>query len=254
VSLHNSPEEPGTLQLARVIFTTSWDDGHWLDLRLADLLAEHGVAGTFYVPVKLYDRMSSPDLRRLRNLGMEVGAHTVSHVDLTAATDPLAELVNGKRYLEDVLGEEIPAFAYPFGRFNSRVAQLAQRAGYRLARTTVAFSTRPSFNPYKMPTSFQFVPQKRTIHARHALREWNWNGLLTWCGRWRCQTSLRRLAQFAVEDARREAGLVHVWGHSWEIDSYGLWDELKKLLREMQRQVGLTTMTNSEALRSLEHC
>ena len=31
-------------------FTTSWDDGHPLDLRLAELLATHGFSGTFYVP------------------------------------------------------------------------------------------------------------------------------------------------------------------------------------------------------------
>jgi len=231
--------------------TTSWDDGHKLDLRLAELLAEHGATGTFYVPVKLEGRLTVSDLRRLRNLGMEVGAHTVNHVDLTAAADPLGELVDGKHYLEDLLGEEITAFAYPFGRFDSRVSRLAQRAGYRLARTTVAFSTRRSFNPYQMPTSFQFVPTKRAVCARHALRERNLRGLLTWCGRWRCETSLRRLAQFAFEDARCSAGVVHLWGHSWEINAHLLWEELKALLQEIQQQPGVISMTNSETVKAL---
>jgi len=254
VSLHNSQERPGALQSPRVIFTTSWDDGHVLDLRLADLLAEHGVRGTFYVPVKFEHRLGVSDLRRLRNLGMEVGAHTVNHVDLTATSDPLGELVNGKSYLEDVLGEEVTAFAYPFGRFDSRVSRLAQSAGYRLARTTVAFSTRRSFNPYKMPTSFQFMPQKRAVHARHALREWNWNGLLTWCGQWRCKTSLRHLGQLTLEEARCSNGVVHIWGHSWEIDSHGLWQELKTSLREIQQQPGLISMTNSEVVSAQAEC
>ncbi|MGH7837447.1 MAG: polysaccharide deacetylase family protein, partial [Candidatus Binataceae bacterium] len=63
--------------------TTSWDDGHPLDLRVAELLAAHGVRGTFYVPVRASaDSLMKPaDLRRLRNLGMEIGAHTVSHPD-----------------------------------------------------------------------------------------------------------------------------------------------------------------------------
>src|SRR5688500_11915407 len=34
------------------IVTTSWDDGHPLDIRLAEMLARHGVAGTFYVPLR----------------------------------------------------------------------------------------------------------------------------------------------------------------------------------------------------------
>ena len=31
--------------------TTSWDDGHPLDLRVAELLAKYGLQGTFYVPM-----------------------------------------------------------------------------------------------------------------------------------------------------------------------------------------------------------
>jgi hypothetical protein len=182
---------------------------------------------------------------------MEVGAHTVSHVDLTTATDPLGELVNGKRYLEDVLGEEITAFAYPLGRFDSRVSRLAQKAGYRLARTTVAFSTQRTFNPYQMPISFQFVPQTRAIHTRHALRERNLKGLLTWSARWRCETALDRLAQLAIEDARHLAGIFHIWGHSQEIDSYRLWAELKALLQKIEQERDLTSMTNSEVVKQL---
>jgi peptidoglycan-N-acetylglucosamine deacetylase len=251
VSLDNSQDQLGRLQSSSVIFTTSWDDGHVCDLRLAELLAEHEVRGTFYVPVQFEARLDVPGLRRLRNLGMEVGAHTVNHVNLTVAADPFGELMDGKRYLEDVLGEEITAFAYPFGKFDSHVSRLAQKAGYQLARTTVAFSTRRSFNPYMMPTSFQFAPCSRAIHVRHALREWNFNGLLAWCQRWRCETSLRRLAQHAFEDARCWDGVVHIWGHSWEIDSFHLWDELKAVLKDSQQQPELTSMTNSEALKAI---
>jgi peptidoglycan-N-acetylglucosamine deacetylase len=248
MSLRNLQDQAETLQPSSVIFTTSWDDGHALDLRLADLLVEHGARGTFYVPVKFENRLDVSDLRKLRNLGMEVGAHTVNHVDLTEAADPLGELVEGKRYLEDVLGEEITAFAYPFGRFDARVSRLAQNAGYRLARTSVAFRTSRVFDRYQMPTTFQFAPGTCSIHTRHALREWNWRGLLTWCGRWRCETSLPHLAQLAIDDARSSDGIVHIWGHSWEIDSYHLWDDLKALLEVIHQRPELVSMTNSEAL------
>ena len=117
--------------------------------------------------------------------GMEVGAHTVTHSDLTTAPDALSQLVDGKRHLEDLTGEEITAFAYPFGRFDSRVSRLVEKAGYRLGRTTVSFRTGPSFEPYKMPTSFPFVRHWRATHFRRALGEWNLNGLATWCWRWR---------------------------------------------------------------------
>jgi hypothetical protein len=249
VSLPDSQHQSGPPP--RMIFTTSWDDGYALDLRLADLLAEHEVRGTFYVPVKFEGRMEASELRAVRKLGMEIGAHTVNHVDLTAAADPFAELIDGQRYLEDVLGEEITAFAYPFGRFDSRVSRLAQRAGYSLARTTMAFSTRPDFNPYQMPTSFQFVPCKRAIHARHALREWNLKGLLTWCGQWGFATSLRCLAELALGQAQAWNGVVHIWGHSWEIESHQLWSELRVLLKEIRQQPGIACLTNTETIRVL---
>jgi peptidoglycan-N-acetylglucosamine deacetylase len=251
VSLRSAQDYSGISRSSRLIFTTSWDDGHRLDLRLAELLAEHGARGTFYVPVKMEDRLAAPELRSLRKLGMEIGAHTVNHVNLTRASDPLDELVNGKRYLEDVLGEEVTAFAYPFGKFDSHVSRLAQRAGYRLARTTVAFRTQRLFDPYKMPTSFQFVRCNRALHVRHALREGNLSGLLTWCGRWRCETLLRRLAHHAIKDAYSSNGVFHIWGHSWEIDSHCLWKELAALLQEIEQQPGLVSMTNSEVVRAM---
>jgi hypothetical protein len=56
--------------------TTSWDDGHPSDLRLADLLHKHSLRGTFYVPpenIRTYCRFCR--LRRLpnwvRNLKLE---------------------------------------------------------------------------------------------------------------------------------------------------------------------------------------
>ena len=34
-----------------ILITTSWDDGHPLDLRLAELLHKYDVPATFYIPV-----------------------------------------------------------------------------------------------------------------------------------------------------------------------------------------------------------
>ena len=34
------------------VITTSWDDGHPLDLRMAGLLAKYGLKGSFYVPTE----------------------------------------------------------------------------------------------------------------------------------------------------------------------------------------------------------
>src|SRR5262249_26496051 len=57
--------------------TTSWDDGHPLDLRVADLLARHGLRGTFYVPRTAENpTMTARQVRELSGT-FEVGGHTL---------------------------------------------------------------------------------------------------------------------------------------------------------------------------------
>ena len=66
------------------IFTTSWDDGYPSDIRLAKLLHSYNVYGTFYIPCRFKDfEVSKKDeILFIKNLGMEIGAHTVSHREL----------------------------------------------------------------------------------------------------------------------------------------------------------------------------
>src|SRR4051794_21779274 len=42
---------PGATAGGKPVFiTTSWDDGHPLDIRIAELLAKYDLPGTFYIP------------------------------------------------------------------------------------------------------------------------------------------------------------------------------------------------------------
>src|SRR4051812_1205834 len=107
---------------APLIVTTSWDDGHPSDRRVADLLEQHGLSGTFYMP-----RVNSegrPVMRpsEIAELGrrFEVGGHTQDHIVLTnlSPSEASAQIVANKHWLEDVLGREIPGFAYVRGQHN----------------------------------------------------------------------------------------------------------------------------------------
>ena len=73
-------------------------------------------ASTGSLPPK--DLMMSPDqVRQLRKMGMQVGAHTVSHPILTrlSAGAALEEIANSKQHLQDILKERVDLFAYPNG-------------------------------------------------------------------------------------------------------------------------------------------
>jgi peptidoglycan/xylan/chitin deacetylase (PgdA/CDA1 family) len=61
--------------------------------------------------------MSWHEVRRMREQGFELGAHTVSHCDL-ALMDPIhaaREITGSRERLEQELGEPVRLFSYPFG-------------------------------------------------------------------------------------------------------------------------------------------
>jgi peptidoglycan/xylan/chitin deacetylase (PgdA/CDA1 family) len=62
--------------------------------------------------------MTSQDVKAMRQSGMQIGAHTVSHPILARLTDEQArqEIANSKHFLEQLLGERIGLFAYPNGK------------------------------------------------------------------------------------------------------------------------------------------
>jgi peptidoglycan/xylan/chitin deacetylase (PgdA/CDA1 family) len=81
--------------------------------------------------------MDADELRRLPELGFEVGAHTNRHVDLAAASaeEAFDEMSSCKQALEDLLGRRVGTFAYPFCRYSAACPGAAERAGYLAAFT-----------------------------------------------------------------------------------------------------------------------
>src|SRR5262249_18021713 len=138
-SSQNSMPTDAKLRDKTVVVTTSWDDGDVWNLKLAEKLAARGLPATFYTPTGSLGQdstMTAAQLRDLAGSGFEIGAHTVTHPVLSDLTGDVLkrEVVECKRALEDILGREVPSFAYPKGRKNSEVARRLEEAGYRSAR------------------------------------------------------------------------------------------------------------------------
>jgi len=62
--------------------------------------------------------MTSTQVKAMRQAGMQIGAHTVSHPILARLTNEQAraEVKGSKDFLEDLLGERVGLFAYPNGK------------------------------------------------------------------------------------------------------------------------------------------
>ena len=154
------------------IVTTSWDDGDPLDLRIAEMLQQRNLWGSFYIPILGYDgrpTMGPDSLRVLAAQGYELGAHGVSHHTLPKfrAKELTREVRMCKTHLQDILGEEVQMFCYPKGRYSARVIREVKKAGYAGARTTEMLGLHLNFDPYRMSTTLQVYPHTKTQYLRN---------------------------------------------------------------------------------------
>lgn len=236
-----------------VIVTTSWDDGASADLRIAELLAAHNLRGTFYVPIKGHhasDRMSNSDLCSLVEMGFEIGAHGISHPNLTEC-NPAGlsyEVSYSKRCLEDELGHEVRMFAYPQGRYNRKVIMSLKQAGYWGARTTRMLARDLNFDPFQMPTSVQAYPHSTSAYLRNLSRAFSIGRATEYLARLKQSRTWVELAKGLFDAVLRDGGIWHLYGHSWEVDELGLWSSLEEVFAYVSMRPSVLYLTNSNVL------
>ncbi len=218
--------------------TTSWDDGHPLDFRVADLLSKYGLKGTFYIPCENGQKVMSG--RQIGELAksFEIGAHTVHHVDLTSVTDSIArvEISESKRRMEEASGEPCRIFCFPRGRFDRRHVAMLGEAGFWAARTVELLSLeRPTqMNGVAMvPTTVQAYPHSTMSYWKNLAKRLAVTNLplLFKIG---AANDWAAVAISLLELARKRGGVFHLWGHSKEIDESGQWMNVERVFTAMR--------------------
>lgn len=226
--------------------TLSWDDGHQLDQRIADMMSHYGLTGTFYIAREYVSpRLSESAIRTLSDQH-EVGAHTLTHPILTQIDPAHAhqEIVGSRHWLQAVTGKPITAFCYPGGFYNQRVRQSVIDAGYTTARTVTQYALHPGHDPFSQATTLHLypfplrplpeIPLYRGWSARlkplrlalpHILRGTLSPGTLTG---WSCLAD-----DLLARAASQTNGIWHLWGHSWEVEKYNLWHDLETTLQRI---------------------
>lgn len=101
--------------------------------------------------------MNERQLRELAALGMEIGAHCVSHPILTRIPADAArrEILDSKGRLEDLLGAAVRTFAYPNGRPGLDYARehvaMVREAGFSTAVSTAWGAAMRDSDPHQIP-------------------------------------------------------------------------------------------------------
>lgn len=227
-----------------VFVTTSWDDGHKLDKKLADLLIKYGIKGTFYLSpkdreIKGDERLSDEEIINLSRK-FEIGGHTLTHPRLSLIGDQEAEteILEGKKYLENVIGKKIESFCYPGGDFSDKHLSMVKEAGFKIARTVCRFNTKVTKDLFQIPTTIHAYKHNsdiinilKSVGIKKFIKAYlNWD----------------YLAIQLFDNVMRSGGVFHLWGHSWEIEKNGDWERLENVLKYISRREHVKYIENND--------
>ena len=131
----------GTEFPSRALVIT-FDDGYETVYKEAfPVLQRYGFSATVFLTVgkinsgidsnrlpSMCDRsmLSWREIREMQRSGIEFGAHTLTHPDLTCLSrkQAEAEICESKSVIEDALGDPVESFAYPYGRYNAHSREI----------------------------------------------------------------------------------------------------------------------------------
>jgi peptidoglycan/xylan/chitin deacetylase (PgdA/CDA1 family) len=149
--------------LVALTFDDGMDDNHAFVL---PLLQEYGAIGTFYVTTGLIGQtnpwmgedsgarmMTVDELRDLVSAGFEIGAHTVTHPDMSQLDYERCfhEANESRLTLERLLGISVHTFAYPFCHYGPAALAAVRASGFAAAVT--CGTGVGSWTPYELPRS-----------------------------------------------------------------------------------------------------
>lgn len=232
----------------RIAVTTSWDDGHVLDLKMAALLKRYGLGGTFYIApedreLRASERLTQEQVATLAR-DFEIGAHTMTHRYLPSLDDESArqEIMDSRAVLERWVGRAVTSFCYPKGGNTRRDQRLAREAGFSLSRTTIRFAFRPGTDPHRMPTSIHTYDHWLDIWGVLKLARFNPLRFLRLYRRW------DRQAIALFDRVLEEGGVFHLWGHSWEVEAHGDWERLEEVFDYIANRPGVSYVHNTDTI------
>ncbi|MBS0545763.1 MAG: polysaccharide deacetylase family protein [Proteobacteria bacterium] len=132
------------------------------------ILKQHGfpamvylIAGLVGRPSSWFERdnrptpplMTADRIRQLRAEGCDFGGHSVNHVKLAEQDDATIrrEVTDCKAMLQDLLGEPVRHFCYPFGSHDLRAVAACAEAGWATATTCERSPATTADDPLTIP-------------------------------------------------------------------------------------------------------
>lgn len=215
--------------------TLSYDDGTIYDRRFVELLNRYGIRGTFNLNSGIFNthqmltfdgveidfsRIEETEVKDLY-AGHEVASHSVTHPSLTDVSANVAalEVINDRAKLEELTGELVRGFAYPYGTFNKEVEGVLAACGMEYARTVC------STCGFELPVNF--LEWHPTCHHENP--------------------KLMELTEAFCGNKENKALLFYLWGHSYEFRVHDNWEVMEDFLKYISAyKEEISMLTNIE--------
>ena len=209
----------------------SYDDAAVADRRLVAILNAHGLKGTFNITPSWLGRTNYVRRDEVKSLyeGHEIASHGYAHLHLAQLTPGKlrAELADGRRALEDLLGRPVTGFASPYGEHTEATVAAMREEGFAYARPASSSGT------FEIPYDPLFW--QATVHheggagevAERFLADRAWGGRLLF---------------------------LNVWGHSYEFDRKGNWELMESLCALFDGRDDVWRATNLAVREYMEAC
>jgi len=190
---------------SRPAVAITFDDGYADNFECAfPWLKQYGLSATFFLTAGFVERhpavvgrmgdllggrrvdnrpLAWAQVREMRRWGMDIGAHTYSHVNLARLEGTAAEVELGrsKEILEQRLGECVGLLAYPFGvpgqHYTARTRALALTLGYEYAAAVMFRAVRSADSRFAIP---RFVVAQDSVDVLREKVLGSWD-LIGWC-------------------------------------------------------------------------
>jgi len=115
----------------------SFDDGNQTDYTIAfSLLKKFGFKATFFLTTDFIDKsghLQKSQILKMSQEGMEFGSHGKTHRFLSTLKEEelRQELLDSKKFLEEIIGKEINLLSLPGGYHSTTVKRIAQELGFK---------------------------------------------------------------------------------------------------------------------------
>ncbi len=234
--------------------TFSYDDGVYEDARLVDILAKHGMPGTFNLNAGWMGRrdvnrpvMTAKEAKNLyRPAGMEIAMHGYEHTWLERHCTPamMQQILDDKKGLEEIAEEPVVGFAYPYGTYNKELVEILRLAGIKYARTVVnASSPYPHGISHDLPGPFRpFATPDEPLLLRPTCHH-NDENLFEYAEKF------LSLGENGKYPGRSPMSLFYVWGHSYEFADRDNWDRIEQFADKMAGHADIWYATNRDIIR-----